>query len=324
MRSKRLTVLALTLASLVSAATPAHGLGGFGDAIPNRFYAEGVQWMVDNDITTGTTATCFSPEDPVTRGQAAAFMWRMEGEPDPGLPHGFGDVAAAWQQDPVSWMVNNQITQGTSSTEYSPDDHLTRGQLAALLHRLEGEPPAPPPTDFVDVVKDWQVTPVGWMVEQNITTGTTPTTFSPEDTVTRGQLATFFHRYKGSPAVVVDPSSPRCGLVGPLVGTWIAEDLDGSDITMSIDVTGAFDYHDTATVGRCGGAAQSRTGSVSVTGDSFTVDAVTTCHEFMGQPAFSYDSPGLPYTYNPASDTITFDVDGTCHWRAGTDASVCA
>jgi hypothetical protein len=312
----------LALAGLV--ASPASASGGFGDSIPDRFYTEAVQWMVDNEITTGTTPTCFSPAAAVTRGQAAAFMWRMENEPASGAPHTFTDVSAAWQQEPVSWMVKAEVTTGTSPSTYSPDENLTRGQLAALLHRLAGEPAAPPPTDFSDVVKQWQVTPVGWMVKEGITTGTSPTTFSPEDTVTRGQLATFFHRYKGEPEAVVDLSSPRCEREGHLVGTWLADDVDGSDITMSIDPAGRFQYHDTATIGRCAGAAQSRDGAVAVAGDKFTVDALTTCHEFMGNPSFTYDTERIPYTYDPGSDTITLDLDGTCHWRAGTDKSVCS
>ena len=179
--------LVLGMAALVlGVGSPAAGVAGFGDTLPDRFYTDAVQWMVDNDVTTGTTPSCFSPDDPVTRGQVAAFMWRMEGEPDPGLPHGFSDVFAAWQQDPVSWMANNDITTGTTPSTYSPDDELTRGQLAALLHRLAVEPAAPPPTDFSDIVAPWQVTPVGRMVKEGITTGTSPTTFSPDDTVTRG------------------------------------------------------------------------------------------------------------------------------------------
>ena len=205
--------LALALVALIpAAASPAAGVAGFGDMMPDRFYTDAVQWMVDNDVTTGTTPTCFSPDDPVTRGQVAAFMWRMEGEPDTGPPHGFSDVFAAWQEDPVSWMANNDITTGTSPSTYSPANELTRGQLAALLHRLAGEPDAPPPTDFSDIVKAWQVTSVGWMVKEGITTGTTSSTFSPDDTVTRGQLATFFHRYKGTPSVVVDCRGCGCQL----------------------------------------------------------------------------------------------------------------
>jgi hypothetical protein len=323
-RSRVVVLLSVALSVMLSMPSPARGLGGFGDAIPGRFYADAVQWMVDNDITTGTTPSCFSPDDPVTRGQAAAFMWRMEDEPDPGEVHSFVDVSAAWQQGPVSWMVNNDITTGTSATMFSPEAPLTRGQLAALLHRLAGEPDAPPPVAFADIVKDWQVTPVGWMVDEGITTGTSAMTFSPDATVTRGQIAAFFHRYNDSPAVEIDELSPRCDRVAAIVGSWEAVDVDGSDITMSVDVTGAFKYHDTATIGRCGGAAQSRDGSVMVSGDTFTVDAVTTCHEFEGNPAFNYDTFGLPYTYNPGNDTITLDLDGACHWRAGTDMSVCS
>ena len=59
---------------LLAFASPAESVGGFGDVPVDRFYTTPVQWMVDNDITTGTSPTCFSPDDPVTRGQAAAFL----------------------------------------------------------------------------------------------------------------------------------------------------------------------------------------------------------------------------------------------------------
>ena len=57
------------------------------------------------------------------------------------------------------------------------------------------------PIPFGDVFKDWQQDAISWMFNNGITTGTSPTTFSPDDTVTRGQLAAFFYRYKGSPLV---------------------------------------------------------------------------------------------------------------------------
>ncbi len=211
-------VVAMAMTSVMSIAGPAAGVAGFGDVESDRYFTEPVQWMVDNEITTGITPDCFGPDDPVTRGQAAAFLWRMEGFPAPGAAHGFGDVAASWQQDPVSWMANNGITTGTSATTYSPDELLTRGQMAVLLHRLEGSPDAPAPSQFSDVVTSWQITPIGWLLEAGITTGTTPATFSPNATVTRGQLATFLHRYKGSPDVVVDPESSGCETFDSLAG----------------------------------------------------------------------------------------------------------
>ena len=85
----------------------------------------------------------------------------------------------------------------------------SRAQLAALLHRLAGEPTASG-HPFVDVVAGWQQQPVAWMVANEITTGTSPTTFAPNEPVTRGQLATFLYRYKGSPEVTIDPHSPQC------------------------------------------------------------------------------------------------------------------
>lgn len=207
-------VFTLAAASLPS---PAGGVADFGDVDAGRFYTAAVQWMVDEDVTTGTSPTCFSPDDFVTRGQAAAFMWRMEGFPAPGPAHPFSDVSKVWQQDPISWMSNNDITTGTSATTFSPEDVLTRGQMAALLFRLEGNPAGSPHHPFVDVVKDWQQDPISWMADQGITTGTSPIMFSPDDTVTRGQLAAFFYRYKGSPAVEIDPSSPVCpNFSGPI------------------------------------------------------------------------------------------------------------
>ena len=209
-RSRRfvaLTAALLAVAGVLAVPAPAGGVAGFGDVDDDQFYTAPVQWMVDNEITTGTSPTCFSPADPVTRGQAAAFMWRMEGSPAGSAAHPFTDVIAAWQQDPISWMAASGITTGTSPTTYTPEGPVTRGEIAALLHRLAGSPDAPP-SQFGDVTISWQVIPVGWMVQQQITTGTTASTFSPDKTVTRGEIATFFHRYKGSPAVTVDPNHP--------------------------------------------------------------------------------------------------------------------
>ncbi len=198
--------LGLLGATLLSS-SPASGVAGFGDVDDDRFYTHPVQWMVDNHITNGISATCFGPEEFVTRGQAAAFMWRMEGEPGGSPAHGFTDIVAAYQHDPVSWMRASNITNGTSATLYSPDRPLSRGELAALLYRLAGKPPVVS-AGFPDVTAPWAVDAVAWMVDNGITKGTGPTTFSPDEFVTRGQLATFFYRYKGEPGVVVDPTHP--------------------------------------------------------------------------------------------------------------------
>ena len=218
MRSALLSASAKSLAAALLAAVllpaalvgspPAAGVAGFGDVNGAQDYANAVQWMVDNDITTGTSEACFSPDKPVTRGQAATFLWRMEGEQS-APPHRFVDVTARYQQRAVSWMADRGHTQGTSPTTFSPEREVTRGEFAAMLHRLARRPAAPRHS-FVDLTASWQQQPVSWMVAESIASGTTPTTFAPDDFVTRGQLAGFLYRYSGSPAVVLDPAGPKC------------------------------------------------------------------------------------------------------------------
>jgi len=201
-------VVASIAASGLVGAQPVAAVAGFGDVEDARFFTAGVQWMVDNDITQGTSATCFSPHDPVTRGQAVTFLWRMEEEP-PAPAHSFGDVVKAWQQGPVSWAAAAGITEGTSETLFSPDRALTRGEFATLLFRLEGEPEGSFDHSFTDVARSWQQAPVAWLSSESITFGVTPTTFAPERAVTRGELATFLYRYKDQQPVSVDPTHPR-------------------------------------------------------------------------------------------------------------------
>lgn len=222
-RRVHVKLLAATLAALLAVSTiPAAAVSGFGDVAPDRYFTEAVQWMVDEGISTGTSATCFSPAEAATRGQTAAFLWRLEGEPS-AAPHPFDDVLAAWQQGPVSWMFANGITTGTTPTTYSPNDSVTRGQLAALLYRLAGEPGGSAPHPFSDVTQPWQQEPVSWMFANGITTGTSAAEFSPSQPVTRAQVATFLYRYEGEPDTTVDPAHPTnpwCEqqVLGPITG----------------------------------------------------------------------------------------------------------
>ena len=95
--------------------------------------------MVDTAITLGVNAECFEPYTPIDRGQAAVFMWRMEGEQAPSAPHGFGDVPA-WMSTAVAWMVEHGITLGTTPTTFSPGQTLTRAELVTFLWRLADSP----------------------------------------------------------------------------------------------------------------------------------------------------------------------------------------
>ena len=114
------------------------------------------------------------------------YFWNMEGQPF-AVAHSFSDIGVQAQNDAVSWMAAAGITTGTSPTTFSPDETLTRAQLAAFLYRLAGQPPTGVHS-FVDVVKGWRHAPVSWLATSGITTGTSPTTFSPDETLTRADL----------------------------------------------------------------------------------------------------------------------------------------
>ena len=201
-------VFSLTVALLMGSAAPAGAVAGYGDVAESSWYTNPVQWSVDNAITD-IAGACFAPDTPVSRGETAVWIYNMENQPNAGEPHSFTDVTDASQDDAISWMANTGITTGTSPTTFAPDDTLRRAQVAAFLHRLADEPSAPPHS-FVDVVASWQQDPVSWMSHTGITTGTSPTTFAPEDTLTRAQLITFLYRYKGEPDVTVNTSTPHC------------------------------------------------------------------------------------------------------------------
>lgn len=188
----------------VAAAAPAGAVAGFGDVADGEFYTEAVQWMVDNEITSGTSPGCFSPGNATSRGQVATFIHRAQGAPVGGTS-GFVDVApGAYYAGAVGWMVETGVTTGTTPRTFAPDRLVTRGELATFLYRAAGSP-AGGGESFVDVGPgDFFADAVGWMVAEGITTGTSATTFSPHRYVTRGEVATFLHRAAGSPAVSVD------------------------------------------------------------------------------------------------------------------------
>ena len=201
-------VVSLTAALLVGSPSPAGAVAGYGDVGEGIWYTDAVQWSTDKEIAD-IGGFCFGPDTPVSRGETAVWIHNMENRPDAGDPHSFTDVTDASQNDAISWMSNTGITTGTPATTFAPGETLRRAQVAAFLHRLAGEPPAPPHS-FSDVVAGWQQDPVSWMSNTGITTGTSATTFAPEDTLTRAHLVTFLYRYSGEPDVTLNTSTPNC------------------------------------------------------------------------------------------------------------------
>jgi hypothetical protein len=173
----------------------------YRDVLAGTWFHDAVDWAAEQAITTGTSPTTFGPHLPVTRAQAVTFLWRAAGSPAPADPgHGYTDVpVGAYYDAAVAWAREQGVTTGTSPSTFSPHDVTTRAQMITFLWRAQGRPAAGL-HGFADVpVGAFYDRAVGWAVERAVTTGTSPSTFSPHDTVTRAQAVTFLWRTAGRP-----------------------------------------------------------------------------------------------------------------------------
>jgi len=109
------------------------------DVSGDAYYAEAVRWALSQGITTGTADGKFSPNAPCTRAQAVTFLFRASKASADGAP-AFSDVAAdAYYAEAVKWATDNGITNGTTSSTFSPGSGCTRAQIVTFLWRLYAE-----------------------------------------------------------------------------------------------------------------------------------------------------------------------------------------
>lgn len=112
------------------------GSNPFTDVAAGSYYYDAVLWAVNKGITTGTSATTFSPENACTRGQVVTFLWRANNKPAAAGGSGFTDVPAdQYYHTAVLWAVGRGITNGTGGGLFSPDQTCTRGQIVTFLYR---------------------------------------------------------------------------------------------------------------------------------------------------------------------------------------------
>lgn len=170
----------------------------FRDVKSSDYFYAPVLWAVDQNITSGTSRTSFSPNHPCTRAQVVTFLWRAVGEPQPKQTENpFADVTAdAYYYYAVLWAVEKGVTSGTSKTTFAPNNPCTRDQVVTFLWRTMGRPePLDSRNPFSDVSDNaYYYQPVLWAVEKGITSGTSKTTFAPSASCTRGQVVTFLYR----------------------------------------------------------------------------------------------------------------------------------
>lgn len=147
------------------------------DGDPDHY---GIEFCLDNGIMNGTGDDTFSPEDKITRAQFATMFYRFAGSPETSENSKFSDLTQDWYKKPIAWAAANGIITGTSDATFSPDDTVTREQIAAIFYRyakskgldvsiddsditsaLEGY------NDFSDI-SDYAKIPVAWCFKENV------------------------------------------------------------------------------------------------------------------------------------------------------------
>ncbi len=180
----------------------------FTDVEPTDWFYHGAAFVYEEGLMNGLTNTTFGPDVSTTRGMVAAMLWRMEGGPKAETAAPFADVKdGAYYAEAIDWAAEKGIVNGTSETTFSPDQAVTRQQLAAMLYRysqvkgydtdIQGDL-----TSFGDrdQVSAYAAEAMEWAVGSGLIQGMDGE-LVPHGSATRAQLATIFHRFVTGMAV---------------------------------------------------------------------------------------------------------------------------
>lgn len=182
-----------------------------------------VLWALNNGITNGNSLTTFSPDSYLTRIEAVTLLYRLSLMPN-GIFEtcsyndgtncnlssqiasykkainniGFTDLTSGskynYNLDAVYWAYKAGVV--SKDTAFNPTNICTRAQFITMLYRLAGSPNVSINNSFSDVPSNsWYSKAVSWAVSTGITNGTSSTTFSPNNSVTREQAIIFMYRF---------------------------------------------------------------------------------------------------------------------------------
>lgn len=111
----------------------------YDDVKPEDWYGEAVRWADDAGVVTGYGNGKFGPNDPITREQMAAMLWRYAGSPKvDGSLSSFVDGAqtSSWAQPAMIWAVEQGLMTGVGNDRLEPRGQATRAQAATILMRF--------------------------------------------------------------------------------------------------------------------------------------------------------------------------------------------
>ena len=176
----------------------------FKDVTTDAWFRDAVAWAVEQGIMNGVSDDTFAPNDNTTRAMVVTMLWRMAGEPVVNEIIPYIDVPEdMWYTEAIRWAASTGAVTGMSADIFSPNEPVTREQLAAILYRFAqaqgkgftGAWMFPLDYSDADQVSDWANEAMHWMTMHGIITGMDDGTLAPHNNATRAQIATMFMRF---------------------------------------------------------------------------------------------------------------------------------
>ena len=169
----------------------------FTDVSENDWFYGAVQYVYDNDMMNGVSATSFAPNSNLTRAMMAAVLYNLEDQPTQ-ADSSFTDVVdGSWYADAVNWAAANNIVSGYGDGIFGPNDNITREQMASILYRYaeyKGYDVSAvgdlSQFNDADSVSEWANDVMRWAVGAGLINGMGDGSVAPQGTATRAQVAT--------------------------------------------------------------------------------------------------------------------------------------
>ena len=145
-------------------------------------------WLAANGTVYPAGDIAFSTTDTVLKA-----TWKDTTEVD--VTQMFTDVEKNWAYPGIQYCVTHGIMGGMGDGTFAPTGTTTRAQIVQILYNLEGTPAVSGMTPFTDLTANWYKPAILWAYQNNVVAGTSPTTFAPDQPVTREQIAVILTQY---------------------------------------------------------------------------------------------------------------------------------
>lgn len=170
----------------------------FADITESHWAYNQIHKVAEMGLFSGTGENIFSPDLPMTRAMFVTVLHRYAGNPEAEKAD-FDDIEDSWYTDAVSWAAQNGIVSGTGENKFSPDEYITRGQIAAILCRYKNGKSLDVNSinsfNDSDTIPDWGKESIAWAIEQGLIMGRTGGNIAFNDNATRAETAVIFTRF---------------------------------------------------------------------------------------------------------------------------------